>query len=212
MKLAVFGATGKTGRVVVAQALAGRHQIRALVRSPERAGFPAEVEIVRGDVRDTEAVDNTINGAEAIVSCLGAPLLQTFTADGRVNTYGMPNIVSAMRSHGVKRIVAMSSYGAGDSFHRMSAMMRFGMSTVMHGALADMNALEEILHASQLDWTVVRPVNLRNGPSRHRLAVDRPGLIFANDWATRTDVAAFMLASLGDTPTIRRVLLLSESP
>jgi nucleoside-diphosphate-sugar epimerase len=170
-----------------------------------------EKEIVCGDVRDAEVVDNTVNGAEAVVSCLGALLLQTFKAEGHVNTYGMPNIIKAMRSQGVKRIVAMSSYGAGDSLNHMSVAMRFGMSTVMHGVLADMNALEEVLQASQLDWTVVRPVNLKDSPSSGKLTVDRPGNIGMNDWVSRGEIAAFMLASLGDATTIRRVLLLSES-
>ena len=93
----------------------------------------------------------------------------------------------------------------------MSVAMRFGMSTVMHGVLADMNALEEVLQASQLDWTVVRPVNLKESPLSGKLIVDRPGNIGMNDWVSRGEIAAFMLASLGDATTIRRVLLLSES-
>lgn len=209
MKLVVFGATGRTGRVVVAQALAGGHQVRALVRSPERAVLPAGVEILPGDVRDAGAVSDVVDGAEAVVSCLGTRLSQTFRAEGRVNTYGMPNIIAAMRRRGLRRIIAMSSYGAGDSLSRLGAMARFGMSTVMRGVIADMNALEEILQTSDLDWTVVRPVNLKDGPPAGDLVADRPGAVGVNDWVTRADVAAFMLASLGDAATLRRALLLS---
>jgi len=210
MKLVVFGATGRTGRAVVEQALAEGHQVRTLARSPERAVLPEGVEILRGDVRDADVVSDIVNGAEAVVSCLGARLSQTFGAEGRVNTYGMPNIVAAMRKRGARRIIAMSSYGAGDSLSRLGVMARFGMSTVMRGVIADMNSLEETLQASDLDWTVVRPVNLRDGPPAGNLVVDRPGAIGASDWVRRADVAAFMLASLDDAATFRRALLLSE--
>jgi hypothetical protein len=170
-----------------------------------------EKEIVCGDVRDAEGVDNTVNGAEAVVSCLGALLLQTFKAEGHVNTYGhaqyhQGHAIAGCETH--RRHVILRRRRFAQSYECRDAIR---MSTVMHGVLADMNALEEVLQASQLDWTVVRPVNLKDSPSSGKLIVDRPGNIRMNDWVSRGEIAAFMLASLGDATTIRRVLLLSES-
>lgn len=210
MTITVFGATGRTGRLMATYALAAGHQVRALVRSPAQANLPAGVSILHGDVRDVAAVCDCVTGTQAVVSCLGAPLWQTFTPAGRVNSYGMPHIVAAMQQHGVRRIVAMSSYGAGDSLQRLGLIARVGMSTVMHGVLADMNALEARLRASNLAWTVVRPVNLTDRPRGGTLVVDRPGAISVKDIVTRADVVAFILASLGDPTTFKRALLLSE--
>jgi len=209
--LVVFGATGRTGRVVVSHALDVGYDVRALVRIPRPRELPIGVEIRQGDVRDPVVVEKVIRGADAVVSCLGTKLFRTFTHQGLVNTYGMPHIVASMEKHHVRRIVAMSSYGAGDSLQRMGLIGRLGMVTVMRGVLADMNALEATLQTSPLDWTIVRPVALKDSSSHKGLAIDRPGPISAHDWVTRSDVVACMLALLGDPTTFKRILLLSES-
>ncbi|UVT15540.1 MAG: SDR family oxidoreductase [Nitrospira sp.] len=210
MTLVVFGATGRTGRVVISHALAAGYHVRALVRTPRLGDLPIGVEIWQGDVQDPGVVEKVIRGTDAVVSCLGAKLLETFSHKGRVNTYGMPHIVASMQKHHVGRIVAMSSYGAGDSLLQMGLIGRLGMRTVMRGVLADMNALEITVQATSLNWTIVRPVALKDTSSHKGLVIDRPGAISIRDWVTRSDVVAYMLACLGDPATFKRTLLLSE--
>ncbi|MGH8429888.1 MAG: NAD(P)-dependent oxidoreductase, partial [Solimonas sp.] len=116
MNVAIFGATGGTGRQVVEQALLAGHTVRVLVRAPGKAALPRIVQIVRGDVLDAEAVAQTVESADVVLSSLGAKLIATFTRRGRILATGMTHIVDAMRAHEVRRLVAVSTYGAGDSW------------------------------------------------------------------------------------------------
>ncbi len=83
MKLAVFGATGGLGRQVVQQALVAGHSVRALVRAPGQAGLSESVRLVTGHVLDAQAVAETVEGVDAMLSCLGTNLVKTFARRGR---------------------------------------------------------------------------------------------------------------------------------
>lgn len=207
MKLAVFGATGGTGRQVVWQALNAGHMVRALVRSPDRAGLPDGVGLVAGDVRDAGAVGQTVDGADAVLSCLGTRLTATFAHRNRIVAPGTARIVEAMRASGVRRLVTVSTYGAGDSWPRLSLAARLVMGSLLWGELADKNAMEAVVRSSRLDWTIVRPVNLRDGPATRRWVVDPPDPIGFGDWIPRGDAAAFILATLDDPGSIGRAYI-----
>lgn len=207
MNLAVFGATGATGRHVVEQALLAGHTVRALLRSPDGAKFPDAVGLVAGSVLDAEAVSQTIGGADAVLSCLGVTPTATFTRRNRIVAPGMAHIVEAMRTRGVRRLVAVSTFGAGDSWHRLSLAARLVMGGLLWGELADKNAMEAVIRASGLDWTIVRPVNLKDSPATGRWMVDHPGRLGFGDWIPRGDVAAFMLATPDDPGSIGHAYL-----
>lgn len=211
MNLAVFGATGGTGRQMVERALLAGHLVRALVRSPDRAMLPDAVTLVAGDVLDAKAVDQTVDGVEAVLSCLGTRLTATFTRRKRIVAPGMAHIVEAMHLRRVRRLVAVSTYGAGDSWRRLSLATRLMMGGPLWGELADKNAMEAVVGASGLDWTIVRPVNLRNGPATGCRKVDPQGRLGFGDWISRGDVAAFMLAALDDPGGTGRACLVIGS-
>lgn len=210
MNLAVFGATGGTGLQLVAQALAAGHSIRALVRAPGRAGLASDVQLVRGDVRDAMAVAETIAGARAVISCLGTKLTATFTRRGRILASALTHITEAMQAQRVRRLVAVSTYGAGESWRHLGFGARILMGTLLSGELADKNAMEAVVRASLLDWTLLRPVNLDNGPPRGWV-VDPPARIGLRDRIPRADVAAFMLAALEDPDALGRSVLITAA-
>lgn len=212
MKLAVFGATGGVGKCVVAHALQRGHAVRALVRTPGRAIFPPAVEIVAGHALDSTAVADTVCGADAVLSCLGAKLTATFTRSGRTVAPATCEIIEAMYWHGVRRLIVISTYGAGDSWRRLSTSARLLMSALLWGELADKNAMERAVSVSFLDWTVVRPVNLTDGPSSAWMLADASRRIGLRDTIARSGVAAFMLAALDDDrERIGRAILLVGS-
>ena len=88
MRLAIFGATGRTGRHLVRRALAAGHSLRCLVRAPEGAAFPAGVELVKGSARDPAPVGKTVCGTDAVLSCLGGSLDANFFGRGRIAAPG----------------------------------------------------------------------------------------------------------------------------
>ena len=111
MKIAVFGATGATGQQAVQQALEQGHTVTALARIPERLAIHhSSLKIIRGNVLDPAAVEQTVSGADAVLSCLGRRPFRD--KDGVEGTH---NIIEAMKKLGVRRLIVQSAYGAGSS-------------------------------------------------------------------------------------------------
>ena len=195
MRIAVFGATGRTGRLIVQDALVQGHEVVAFVRSvgklfeQQNRDHPA-LSHVEGDVRDAAAVARAVETADVVVSALapvkGQPMVQT---DGTVN------IVNAMREHGVERIVSLTGAGvdaAGDPPRPLGGRVVKGvMGLVAGGILEDGQAHADALYASDRDWVVVRPPRLTDKPATGRAAHGILPLGFAE--VTRADVADFML-------------------
>lgn len=210
MKLAVFGATGGTGREVVALALRAGHGIRALVRTSARTALPFEVGQIEGNVVDAERVCKTVEGADAVLSCLGARPAAAIMRRDSIATKGTRRIVAAMRGCNVRRLIVLSTYGAGESLQRLKPGARLVMGSVLCGELADKNGMEALLHTSGLDWTILRPVNLTYGlPTGRWRIVDPSCRLGLGDRICRADVAACMLAMLADPGSIGRTLVIA---
>lgn len=112
MTIALFGATGRVGGRILEYALADGHAVRALVREASSLPPQAGLVIVPGDVLDPAAVARTLTGADAVLSTLGGAGL----ADpGAAQSQGMRNILAAMRTIGIRRIVAVANRGVLDS-------------------------------------------------------------------------------------------------
>ena len=111
MKIAVFGASGRTGRPVVTQALAAGHTVVAFVRDPAKLGITHErLEIVQGDVTDAAKVETAVVGADVVVSTLG----HSPNSPKDILTVAMRHILAAMQKHGVRRIISASGAGVAD--------------------------------------------------------------------------------------------------
>lgn len=200
MKLLVFGATGGTGRELVRQALAQRHTITAFVRDAAKLGTGgAGLKVVEGDVLDGTAVERVVPGHDGVLSALGAPALKT----GTVRSQGTRNIVLAMEKGGVRRLICQTSLGYGDSRAVLDATpLHFKYLVVpflLRKGFADHKLQEDYIKRSKLDWIIVRPGNLTDGPRtgayRHGFDVTDPTLKVE---VSRADVADFMLKQLTD--------------
>lgn len=167
MKLLVVGATGATGRLVVAEALRRGHVVKALVRD-EHAALPG-AETVQGDVRDGEAVATALAGVDAVISCLGVRLGQPI---GTIRSAGTRSLVAAMSQVGPRRLVKVSAVGVGTSKPRQSRMARMMWPRIV-GAdrLAEADLAERAVFASELEWTIVRPPRLVDATTPGRVEV-----------------------------------------
>jgi len=202
MKIAVLGATGGTGRQIVAQALAAGHAVSALVR--DAAALPARpaLTVVVGSARERTPVDAAIAGCDAVLCALGGHPLRRRE---RVCSTAMATVVPAMHALAVHRIVAVSTFGAGDSRLQVGWLARtllFG--AVLRSEVADKEAMEGQLAASGLDWTAVRVGPLRDDPGRGAWHAADDGSIVGMRSIARADVAAFMLAQLASEEWLRR--------
>lgn len=206
-KILVLGATGGTGRLIVAQSLARGYDVTALVRSPGKAKSLPGAKLVVGDARDPKVLREALRGRDAVVSALGTPAspFREVTLLSEVTR----TLVGAMRDEGVARLVAVTGIGAGDSRgHGGFAFDRLILPLLLRHVYADKDRQEDIVRQSGLDWVLVRPTVLSNKPGRGavRALVDLAG--FHGGSIARKDVARFVLdqvetdAWIGRTPLI----------
>jgi uncharacterized protein YbjT (DUF2867 family) len=195
MRLTIFGATGKTGRLLCEGALAQGCQVTAFARNPAKLDDLADqIEIVAGTLEDVGAIMRAIAGAQAVVSALG-------TFDRKPNTVlseGTRQIVRAMEASGVMRLVAITSLGCGSSRTQVNSwVMRLLIKTLAREIWADKDRQEEVIKASSLDYLIVRPGGLTDKPARGSWTVLRPGeKSRGRQMIPRADVAAYILERL----------------
>ncbi|MDQ1922035.1 NAD(P)-dependent oxidoreductase [Massilia pseudoviolaceinigra] len=205
MNLAIFGATGATGRHLVEQALDAGHQVRALVRSAD--GLPIahpRLRIVVGTFAQPAIVGGVVQGADAVISVLGARKGEACA----ICTEGARSIVQAMNTAGVQRLVALSAYGASET-RNASLFIRF-IRKIIAAKMRDKDGMEALVRDSELDWTLVRPPILTNGErsgSYRAGTALQPGV---TGRLSRADLAAFMLREAGEGNYIGQAVVVSR--
>ncbi len=208
MKLTIFGATGRTGRQLVEQALGAGHEVKALARDPSRLPVRHEkLTIVQGDVLDPAKVGEVMAGTDAVLSALG----HTSTSTKDVQTVGTRNILAAMRKHGVSRIISLTGAGVADAEDApklWNKAITLLLKRLQPDVLADAEAHAEAIRASGLDWTIVRGPRLTEGPKRGSYRV---GYVGKGTGATisRADLADFMLKQATDDTYVHKAPVVS---
>ena len=192
MRLAIFGGTGGTGLELTRQALERGHNVRVLVRNPNRMPLVnPNMRLVLGNVLDQESVTKTVLGTDAVLSCLGQ---RNLVKNTRVVSEGTRLMMAVMRQHGVRRLVVESAFGAGESLAQANLVERLVFATLLWAPYEDKNLMEPEVKASGLEWTILRPTRLTNGPltGRYTVSAGRP----ATSSVSRADVAAAMLRAV----------------
>lgn len=201
MRLLLIGATGGVGRHLASQALARGHSGTVLLRPSSSAPEPEGWRVVRGPLDDPAVLDAAMQGADAVLSCIGMQRRNPANPWSRslsppdLTSSTASHIVAAMQRQGARRIIAVSAAGVGDSRGDLNALMRFFLATTMIGtAYRDLAQMEEVYAASGLDWLAPRPTRLREGtPSPIVRVVEAFGM---GDAIARADVARWMLDAL----------------
>jgi putative NADH-flavin reductase len=163
MKLLVLGPTGGTGQAIVRQALDAGHDVCAFARRPAKLGIEhPRLRVHAGDVvADPAALAEALRGQDAVVSALGKG--QSFKASALIER-SVRALVPAMESAGVRRLVFTSAFGVGDSVRGAPIVARVFFATLLRGVYADKKVGEDLLRASALEWTIVQPAMLTDGP------------------------------------------------
>ncbi len=202
MNIAVFGASGQTGKLFVQLVLDAGHHVTALVRDPTKLGINhPNLQIVSGDALDKVAVEAAVQGAQVVVSLLG-------------NVKGEPDdllpasaehMLGAMQTFGVRRLIVcapMHAYFEGDplTFWQRVGRLRKPRKVKPLAAFID------LIKASGLEWTIVRLAALTDGAATGKT---QHGTFKAGKHAlSRADAAAFLMAQLTDTTYIRKAPML----
>ncbi len=201
MNVIIIGATGTIGRCLVERAVSDGHRVTAFARDPSALELNHRNLTSRaGDVLDPAAVADAVQGHDAVVVALGAG------RKGTVRSAGTGNVIAAMQRHGVRRLVCLSTLGAGDS----RPLLTFFWKRIMFGLLlrqayADHQAQEALVRQSGLDWIIVRPGAYTDGPATDAYRHGFPAT--ARDLSlkiSRVDVAGFMARQLTDDNYLHR--------
>ncbi|GIV97622.1 MAG: NmrA family transcriptional regulator [Herpetosiphonaceae bacterium] len=210
MKLAIFGATGRTGKQLVEQALQQGHEVIAFARNPAKLGIQHErLKVVEGDVYKAEDVERAVVGADAVMMALGHTK-GTTTKD--VLTVATKNVLAAMKKHNVRRLVNITGAGVADPNDRprlFNKVMSFLLKRMAGDLLADSQCQSEAIRWSDLDWVIVRVPMLTDGPKTGHVRV---GYVGQGTGAriTRADAADFMLKLVTDTTYLRKAPMISN--
>ncbi|MEO8068234.1 MAG: NAD(P)H-binding protein [Flavobacteriales bacterium] len=203
MRILIFGATGRTGNEAIEQALKRGHTLTAFARDPSKLHLQS-VRVVKGDVTEPKAVSSAMKGQDAVLCLLGQR--SPFKRDPRL-TIGVRNILRAMQDHDVRRMVNLSFAGVHDGRRKAGPLLNWVMVPLLHAVVADHEDREAWIEASTVDWTMVRPVMLTNGPHtaeyRYGKHINPKALVPS---VSRADVADLMLRVLDDHSTFHKGL------
>jgi putative NADH-flavin reductase len=197
-RVLIVGATGGTGRQLVAQALERGYEVTALVRTRSRLAIEhPQLRVVEADVLDSASVEAAVAGQDAVVSALGH---KRFFGPSRILSEGTRNLLRAMETKGVQRLVCMTSLGIGDSAGRMGLYYTFFVIPfVVPFYFWDKTRQERLIAASRAEWVIVRPGALTNGPKRGKYRHGpKVGSFLWTVRISRADVADFMLNQVTD--------------
>lgn len=208
MKLVIFGATGTVGCQVVQQALEQGHTVTAFARNLAKLDIQhPRLSFAQGDVMDSSAVEQAIRGQNAVVCVLGSGKNLT----GKIRSEGTEQIIQAMEKVGVSRLICLSTLGAGDSWSNLDFYWKYIMfGFLLRQVFADHERQEALVKNSNLDWTIVRPGALTDGPLtghyRHSFSSTDRNITLQ---ISRADVADFILKQLLDRSSLHQTPSLS---
>lgn len=206
MKVLVIGAAGRTGRQLVEAALGHGHEVTAFLHtSPVPAADRIRVE--SGDVLDFDSVSAAVEGQDAVAVAIGRT-----SGSGRFHDPAIANVIHAMALHEVRRLGVMSAAG---TFARrdknMSLAFRALIATSLRSTYDDLEAMEQRVMASALDWSIIRPVGLADGPPTGDYRISLSGALLPRSTRiSRGDVAAVLLKSLESDAYLRRAVVIAD--
>jgi len=209
--IVIIGASSGIGLRAVEAALAAGHRVRALARSaPTMSMSGARLEKIGGDARDASVIGPALDGADAVIQVLGVPITPTTVLKGTtLFSEATRVLVDAMLGAGVRRLIAVTGLEAGDSRGRAGFVhARVVFPLVLQRIYKDKSAQEQIIRQSGLDWTIVRPGILTDGPATGRYEVRVEPRSWRGGIISRRDVADFLVAQVGDERCIGRTPVL----
>ena len=195
MKVVVFGATGGTGREIVRQAREQGHAVTEFTRA------------THGDVTaDRDAVAAAIRGQDAVISALGRG--NSFRSE-QLMSRSMDIILPAMQREGVRRLIVTSAFGVGDQHHYAPFLAKLFFRLALRHIYADKAIADDFVRRSGLDWTIVSPTKLTDGPRTGNYRAGEHLELRGMPKISRADTADFIVKQLTDTAWLRKTVIVS---
>lgn len=217
MKILILGATGRTGKYIIEEAIKRGHKIVVIARNPEKLK-DYNIEITQGTPYDYETVEKTIIGCEAVINTLNVSRKSDnpwarLAAPKDMISKSASNSIKAMEKFGIKRFVALSTIGAGRSWKTSPVILKIIVSiSNLKFAFKDHGKQEEILEKSAIDYTICRAPMLSSEINDIGAVATQEGKKPANRVLSRNSAAEFFLNIIENNEHIRETISLSNRP
>ncbi len=194
-KILILGATGGTGFQLVTQALNAGHDVTAFVRAVSRIPIRHErLRLIEGSATDDRLrLAEAVRGRDALISALGRG--SSLKSAGLIQQ-SVPSILAAMQLGGVRRLIMTSAIGVGAAFGDAPLYSKILIRLLLKDIYADKAAGEELIRRSGLDWTIVQPAQLTDGPLTGEYQAGELLKHHGIPRISRADLAHFILAQL----------------
>lgn len=208
MKLLIIGGSRGIGKALLERSLMRGFDVSVLARFPEKIAVDdSKTKIIKGDVLNRDDLISAIKGQDAVCSCIGVPI--TFKPVSLFSR-AAANIVEVMGENRDQKFIAITGIGAGDSKgHGGFLYDKIFKPLFLKTIYQDKDREEEIIQASKLNWLIVRPAGLTNGPQtgRYRVIEDLDGIVAKR--ISRMDVADFILNQIENPDLFGKTVLLT---
>lgn len=208
MTVLIIGASKGIGLETTRQALGAGFNVRAFARSAKTMSISdPRLQKVSGDALQANDVEAALVGVDVVVQTLGVKLSELF---GPIRLFSDATrvLVSAMNAQGVKRLICVTGFGAGESRASISVLQRVPFRLVFGRAYDDKTRQEALIKDSKLDWTIARPGVLTGGPRTGRYQILVEPSQWRNGIVSRRDVADFLVRQIKDRAYVRQAPVL----
>lgn len=215
MRIALFGATGGTGRAVIDQALQAGHQVTALARDVDKLPPKHGLTVLKGDAMVAEDVDRTLANTDAVVVALGNSQNAFALLFGARRTTqrdiceaGTRNILAAIGDRDDRPIIVVSAFGVGDTRDKLPLMFKLFYRFFLREQIADKERQQALLKASNANYVQIQPVALADKPASGKWTATLDGTLGGSE-VSRHDLAAVVLSQLTTKTDTRKTISLS---
>lgn len=208
MRVLIIGASQGIGLETTRHALETGYQLRAFARSANAIGLTNQhLEKARGDALITHDVEAALIGVNVVIQTVGIGLADLFRP---VTLFSDATqvLLAAMCAHGVKRLICVTGFGAGDSRSSINCLQQVPFQVVFGRAYEDKSQQERLIKESALDWTIARPGVLTGGPRTGHYKILSEASQWRNGFISRSDVADFLVRQIEDQAFLHKTPVL----
>jgi len=203
MRILLLGATGRTGRLLLSQAILRGHEVRVVVRDRDKITITdPNLFVLQGHPADKACLTKVMGGCDAVISTLNISRYNDFpwtplrTPKNFLSDV-MSQIISLAPEHNVSRIIFTSAWGVGETEAELPGWFRWLVKkSNLRYPYADLLRTEGLIKRTSLEWTAVRPTVLTNSKKIVPAKVSYPGDKPSSLSISRASVASFILDAL----------------
>lgn len=211
MRIAIFGATGKTGIILIQQALDAEYDVVAYARNTKKLSLiHNKLQVVQGELSEITKINKVIKDVDAVVSLLGA---STTKINNHSLSDGIKNIITSMEENNVTRIIQVSTSvvkDANDSFDLYFDFMKLMVRLMIPKMYKELQIISRYIKQSDLDWTLVRVPFLTDSAITKNISIGYKGQKIVKKHLSRENLAWFMLRQISDDHYINKTPFVSD--